>query len=303
LPETIDFWRWMDGADDDAPVTPTTADDPALLHFTTGTTGTPKGVLHVHGAVVMHYVTGLYALDLHPDDIFWCTADPGGVAGTSYGVISPLLHGVTSIVDEAEFEVHRWYRILQSQGVTVWCTTPSDLRMLIEAGNAVAEQYHFAQLRLVASIGEPLNAEVVVWGNRVLGTPIHDDWCQAETGGIMIANTPAFGIKPGSMGRPLPGIDAYVVRHDDGSVAVIDEPDVEGQLAFGLGWPSMFRSYLTEDERYLQCFTDGMYLTSDLVKRDADGYFWFVGRADDVIESTGHHPAVIGADYDNGAVQ
>jgi acetyl-CoA synthetase len=288
LPETIDFWQWMDGADDEAPITPTTADDPALLHFTSGTTGTPKGALHVHGAVVMHYVTGLYALDLHPDDIFWCTADPGWVTGTSYGVISPLLHGVTSVVDEAEFDGNRWYRILQSQGVTVWYTAPTALRMLIKAGPELAKQYQFPRLRFIASVGEPLNAEAVIWGKRVLGLPIHDNWWQTETGGIMIANTPAFDIKPGSMGRPLPGVDAYVVRHDDGGISVIDEPDVEGELALGLGWPSMFRSYLNEDERYRKCFTNGVYLTGDLVRRDADGYFWFVGRADDVIKSAGH---------------
>jgi acetyl-CoA synthetase len=288
LPGTIDFWRWMDGADDDAPITPTTADDPALLHFTSGTTGIPKGALHVHGAVVMHYVTGLYALDLHPDDIFWCTADPGWVTGTSYGVISPLLHGVTSIADEAEFDAQRWYQILQSQGVTVWYTAPTAVRMLIKAGPELAKQYHFPRLRFIASVGEPLNAEAVIWGKRVLGLPIHDNWWQTETGGIMVANTPAFDIKPGSMGRPLPGVDAYVVRHDNGDVSVIDEPDVEGELALGLGWPSMFRGYLHEDERYRKCFSDGMYLTGDLVKRDADGYFWFVGRADDVIKSAGH---------------
>ncbi|HUB55594.1 MAG TPA: acetate--CoA ligase [Mycobacterium sp.] len=288
LPEAIDFWQWMDGADDDAPIAHTTADDPALLHFTSGTTGTPKGALHVHGAVVMHYITGLYALDLHPDDIFWCTADPGWVTGTSYGLISPLLHGVTSVVDEAEFDGDRWYRILQSQGVTVWYTAPTALRMLIKAGPELAEQYHFPRLRFVASVGEPLNAEAVIWGKRVLGLPIHDNWWQTETGGIMIANMPAFDIKPGSMGRPLPGVDAYVVRHDDRGISVIDEPDVEGELALGLGWPSMFHSYLNEDERYRKCFTNGMYLTGDLVKRDADGYFWFVGRADDVIKSAGH---------------
>ena len=288
LPETIDFWRWMEGADDDAPITPTNADDPALLHFTSGTTGTPKAALHVHGAVVMHYVSGLYALDLHPDDIFWCTADPGWVTGTSYGVISPLLHGVTSIVDEAEFDAQRWYQILQSQGVTIWYTAPTAVRMLIKAGAELAQQYRFPRLRFIASVGEPLNAEAVIWGKRVLGLPIHDNWWQTETGGIMIANTPAFDIKPGSMGRPLPGVDAYVVRHDDGEVSVIDQPDVEGELALGLGWPSMFRGYLNEDERYRKCFNDGMYLTGDLVKRDADGYFWFVGRADDVIKSAGH---------------
>ncbi len=286
---TLNFWHWMDAADDDAPIEPTTANDPALLHFTSGTTGTPKGAVHVHGAVTMHYLTGLYALDLHPDDIYWCTADPGWVTGMSYGVIAPLLHGVTSIVDEAEFDAERWYRILQSQSVSVWYTAPTAIRMLIKDGPEVAAQFSFPHLRFIASVGEPLNAEAVWWGKRVLGLPIHDNWWQTETGGIMIANTPAFDIKPGSMGRPLPGVDAYVVhRHDDGTVSVIEEPDVEGELALKPGWPSMFRDYLHQEERYRNSFANGLYLTGDLARRDADGYFWFVGRADDVIKSAGH---------------
>ncbi|MDI3315279.1 MAG: acetate--CoA ligase [Mycobacterium sp.] len=283
------FWHLMSASDENSPIEPTTADDPALLHFTSGTTGTPKGAIHVHGAVAMHYVTGRYALDLHPDDIFWCTADPGWVTGTSYGVIAPLLLGVTSIVDEAEFDAERWYTILQDQGVTVWYTAPTAIRMLIKAGPELPAQYRFPRLRFIASVGEPLNPEAVWWGKRVLGLPIHDNWWQTETGGIMIANTPAFDIKPGSMGRPLPGVHAYIVRHnDDGSVSVIDEPDVEGELALKTGWPSMFRGYLHDEERYRKSFTDGLYLTGDLAKKDADGYFWFVGRADDVIKSAGH---------------
>ena len=121
---------------------PTQADDPALLHFTSGTTGTPKGAMHVHGAVLTHWATGRYALDLHPDDIFWCTADPGWVTGTSYGIIAPLLHGVTSIVDEAEFDAERWYRILQEQQVSVWYTAPTAIRMLMKAGAGIARRIH-----------------------------------------------------------------------------------------------------------------------------------------------------------------
>jgi len=289
VPGTLNYQHLMARVDDHAPIEHTTAADPALLHFTSGTTGTPKGAIHVHGALTMHYITGLYALDLHADDIFWCTADPGWVTGTSYGVITPLLHGVTSIVDQAEFDAERWYRILQDERVTVWYTAPTAVRMLIKAGPEVAARYRFPGLRFVASVGEPLNAEAVWWGKRVLGLPIHDNWWQTETGGIMIANTPAFDIKPGSMGRPLPGVDAYVVRRDDsGMISVVEQPGVEGELALRQGWPSMFRGYLHEDARYRKCFTDDLYLTGDLVKRDPDGYFWFVGRADDVIKSAGH---------------
>jgi acetyl-CoA synthetase len=288
-PGTLKFWDWMDSVDGVAPIEATTKDDPALLHFTSGTTGTPKGAIHVHGAVAMHYITGLFALDLHDDDTFWCTADPGWVTGTSYGVITPLLHGVTSIVDQAEFDAERWYRILQDQGVTVWYTAPTAIRMLIKAGSEIAAQYSFPRLRFIASVGEPLNADAVWWGKRVLGLPIHDNWWQTETGGVMVANTPAFDIKPGSMGRPLPGVDAFLVhRTDDGTVSVIEEPDVEGELALRPGWPSMFRGYLHQDERYRNCFVDNLYLTGDLAKRDSDGYYWFLGRADDVIKSSGH---------------
>ena len=291
---TENFHRLMDEADDVAPIEPTTAEDPSLLHFTSGTTGTPKGAQHVHGAVVMHYITGRYALDLHDGDIYWCTADPGWVTGTAYGIISPLLHGVTSIIDEAEFDAEHWYRILQDENVSVWYTAPTAIRMLIKAGPELAAKYRFEHLRFIASVGEPLNAEAVWWGKRVLGRPIHDNWWQTETGGIMVANTPAFDIKPGSMGRPLPGVDVCVVDHDQdtGEVRIITEPDVEGELALRVGWPSMFRGYLNQEERYRKCFhadPDGdLYLSGDLVKRDADGYLWFVGRADDVIKASGH---------------
>ncbi len=289
VPGTRDLAGLMEQVGDDCVPERTSADDPALLHFTSGTTGTPKGALHVHGAAVMHYATGKYALDLHPDDIFWCTADPGWVTGTSYGIIAPLLHGVTSLIDEAEFDAERWYRLLQEQRVTVWYTAPTAIRMLIKGGADIAGKYRRPDLRFVASVGEPLNAEAVWWGKEVLGLPIHDNWWQTETGGIMIANTPAMDIKPGSMGKPLPGVDACIVRRrEDGGAEEITAADVEGELALRPGWPSMFRGYLDQEERYRKCFVDGWYLTGDLAKRDADGYYWFVGRADDVIKSAGH---------------
>ncbi|HEX6266802.1 MAG TPA: acetate--CoA ligase [Burkholderiales bacterium] len=263
----------------------TTAEDPSFLHFTSGTTGMPKGAVHVHGAAVAHYATGTVALDLHPDDIFWCTADPGWITGTSYGIVAPLLHGVTSIVDEAEFDAERWVRILRDERVTVWYTAPTAIRMLMKAGIRPAP---FPDLRFVASVGEPLNPEAVWWGKETLGLPIHDNWWQTETGGIMIANVRAMDIKPGSMGKPLPGVEAAIVRHEENELQFVEAPDREGELALRAGWPSMFRGYLGQEERYRKSFADGWYLTGDLAKRDADGYYWFVGRADDVIKSAGH---------------
>lgn len=289
IPGTLDLGALMATAADEFEIVRTMPEDPALLHFTSGTTGTPKGAVHVHDAVVTHWATGRYALDLHPEDVFWCTADPGWVTGTSYGVIAPLVHGVTSIVDAGDFDAERWYRILHEQQVSVWYTAPTAIRMLMKAGSALARKYSFPQLRFVASVGEPLNPEAVWWGLEAFGLPIHDNWWQTETGGIMIANTPAADIKPGSMGRPLPGIDAAIVRRrEDGSVEVIEAPDREGELALKRGWPSMLRGYLDNEERYRKCFSGDWYLTGDLARRDADGYFWFVGRADDVIKSAGH---------------
>ena len=288
-PGTEDLAQLLGAASDQFDIVPTGPEDLALLHFTSGTTGMPKGAMHVHGAVLTHWVSGKYALDLHPDDIFWCTADPGWVTGTSYGIIAPLLHGVTSIVDAADFDAERWYGILQDEKVSVWYTAPTAIRMLMKAGDAIARKYSFPALRFIASVGEPLNPEAVWWGKEVLGLPIHDNWWQTETGGIMIANTPGFDIKPGSMGRPLPGVDAFITRRgDDGSVAVVTEPDVAGELALRRGWPAMLRGYLNNEERYRKCFAGDLYLTGDLARQDAEGYFWFVGRTDDVIKSAGH---------------
>ena len=264
-------------------------EEAALLHFTSGTTGRPKGALHVHGAVVTHHVTGRYALDLHDDDVFWCTADPGWVTGTSYGLIAPLTNGVTNVVVEAEFDAQTWYRVLQDEGVSVWYTAPTAIRMMMKLGVEVLRDYDFRRLRFIASVGEPLNPEAVVWAESAFGMPFHDNWWQTETGGIMIANYAAMDVKPGSMGRPLPGIEAAIVsREADGTLSFIDAPMTQGQLALKRGWPSMMRDYLNEHERYLRCFVGDWYLTGDLAKRDAEGYYWFVGRADDVIKSSGH---------------
>jgi acetyl-CoA synthetase len=276
---------------------PMDPEDMALLHFTSGTTGAPKGAVHVHRAVLHHYVSALYALDLHPDDIYWCTADPGWVTGMSYGMIAPLTHGVTSIVDEGEFDPDRWYRTIEEQRVTVWYTAPTAIRMLMMTGESVAKQYDLSSLRFVASVGEPLNPEAVLWGEKALGLPIHDNWWQTETGGIMIANYAGEEIRPGSMGRPLPGIEATILRRDDkgkirlnpdGTAEEETSPLTEGELALRPGWPSMFRGYLGMADRYRKSFVGGWYCSGDLAERDEDGYFWFVGRGDDVIKSAGH---------------
>jgi acetyl-CoA synthetase len=289
LPGTRDLRALLADASPAFATAPTTADTLALLHFTSGTTGRPKGAMHVHGAVVAHLATGRLVLDLHDDDVFWCTADPGWVTGTSYGIIAPLCCGVTSLVDEGDFDAERWYRALEAQRVTVWYTAPTAIRMLIKAGAALPKARDLSALRFIASVGEPLNADAVVWGVEAFGQPIHDNWWQTETGGIMIANYRAMEVRPGSMGRPLPGIEAAIVRRlEGGGVAVVEAPDTEGELALRAGWPSMFRGYLHEEARYVACFADGWYLTGDLARRDADGWFWFVGRADDVIKSSGH---------------
>lgn len=268
---------------------PTAPEEAALVHFTSGTTGRPKGAVHVHEAVLAHTATGRYALDLHEDDVFWCTADAGWVTGTSYGILAPLANGVTSVVVEAEFDAQAWYSVLERERVTVWYTAPTAIRMMMKLGAQAVLGFDLSALRFAASVGEPLNPEAVMWGLEAFGLPFHDNWWQTETGGIMIANFAALDIKPGSMGRPLPGIEAGIVRRaPDGSVQVVEETLVQGELALRVPWPSMMRGYLHEEERYRKCFVGGWYLTGDLARRDADGYYWFVGRGDDVIKSAGH---------------
>lgn len=287
--DVLSLPKLMRNASAEFAIAPTDPGDMSVLHFTSGTTGMPKGAVHVHEALLTHYATGKYVLDFHPTDIFWCTADPGWVTGTSYGIFAPLLHGITNVVDEADFDAERWYGILQDQKVTVWYTAPTAIRRLMRIPGEPRTQYDLSALRLIHSVGEPLNPEAVVWGQRKLGLPIHDNWWQTETGGIMIANFPAMEIRPGSMGRPLPGIDAAIVHRLDGNtIEVVSQPGVEGDLALKPGWPSMFRGYLHDEDRYRKCFVGDYYITGDLAQCDEDGYFWFLGRADDIIKTAGH---------------
>lgn len=266
----------------------TDPEDPALIHFTSGTTGKPKGAVHVHNAVLYHAFSGRKALGLTADTIYWCTADPGWVTGTSYGIISPLVNRVTMIVDEAEFDIDRWYGIIEREKVEVWYSAPTAIRMMMRAGAEAAKPYDFSSLRFLASVGEPLNPEAVIWSERVFGQPFHDNWWQTETGGIMIANRADMEVRPGSMGKPMPGIKAGIVtREDDGALRELGPKEI-GELALRPGWPSMMSAYLHEQARYDKCFVDGWYLSGDLAMQDDDGYFWFVGRADDLIKTSGH---------------
>jgi acetyl-CoA synthetase len=296
-PGTVALAPLLADADPHLPPVPVSCDDPALVHFTSGTTGTPKGALHVHGAVAAHRDSAVEVFGLQPGERYWCTADPGWVTGTSYGVMAPLAVGALSIVDEAEFDPARWWHVLDSERVAVWYTAPTAIRMLRRSGGAPPAGTDLSALRLVASVGEPLDATSVTWGEHTLGTPVRDTWWQTETGSIMIATTHAMAPIPGAMGRPLSGVSASIlacdeegrlVRTTDGATLAIDAPDVVGMLALRPDGASMFHDYLGAHDRYLACFSDGWYLTGDLVRRDADDFWWFVGRADDVITSAGH---------------
>ena len=282
--EDLSYEKLMISSDSNFEIEHTTQYDFAIMHYTSGSTGKPKGVLHRHQAVVQQWLTGKWALDLKEDDVYFCTADPGWVTGTSYGIIAPWTNGVTQLIYEGGFGAQNWYKLIEKYKVTVWYTAPTAVRLLMRSGKKIVEKFDLSTLRFIGSVGEPLNPEAVVWGNETYGLPIHDNWWQTETGAIMCANYPSMPIRPGSMGRPLPGID----------MAVIDEnyeplPNGEiGALAVRPGWPSMMYTYWQKDEMYNSRFKKGWYITGDQASVDDDGYFWFQGRADDVINTAGH---------------
>jgi len=283
--EDIDYMSIVGPASEEFELERTGAEDWSVMHFTSGTTGLPKGAAHVHNAIVSQYATGKYALDLQADDIYWCTADPGWVTGTSYGMFAPFSNGVTSLIDEGGFGARRWYDLIQKHKVTVWYTAPTAIRLLMKAGESLPAQFDLSTLRFIGSVGEPLNPEAVVWGNRVFEQPIHDNWWQTETGAIMCANYPSMPVRPGSMGRPFPGVHVAVIDDEGNEIA---EPMVEGALVVQTPWPSMFRTYWNDQERYDSRFKGKWYFTGDRAKQDEDGYIWFVGRDDDVINTAGH---------------
>ena len=265
---------------------PSKAETPSVLHYTSGTTGKPKGAQHVHYSLISQYITTKYVLDLNEEDIYWCTADPGWVTGTSYGIIGPWANGITQCVLDSGFTAENWYKFIERNKITVWYSAPTAIRSLMKEGNEIVRNFDLSSLRHLASVGEPLNAEAVLWSKEVFGLKFHDTYWQTETGSIMITNFPGMKIKPGSMGKPFPGITAAVV--DLKTHLPLEKKGVVGMIAAKPGWPAMFRTYWNNEETYKSKFENGWYLCGDRASIDEDGYFWFVGRDDDVINTAGH---------------
>ncbi|CAM3651189.1 acetate--CoA ligase [Marinicrinis lubricantis] len=271
LPEELDL-EWMD------------AEDGMLLHYTSGSTGKPKGVYHVHNVMVQQYYTGKIVLDLQEDDVYWCTADPGWVTGTAYGIFAPWLNGVTNVVRGGRFSPQDWYNTLQQYKITVWYSAPTAFRMLMGAGDDVVKEYDLSSVRHILSVGEPLNPEVVRWGMKVYGKRIHDTWWMTETGAQLICNYPSMAIKPGSMGKPIPGVEAAILDDQGNKLP----PYRMGNLAIRTPWPSMMRKIWNNPEKYQEYFRiPGWYVSGDSAYMDDEGYFWFQGRIDDVINTSG----------------
>jgi len=281
----ISFSELLEKYSDEPFCEPMSPDDPLYLLYTSGTTGKPKGVVHAHGDIIGHHLTAQWVLDLKEEDIYWCTADPGWVTGTVYGIFAPWSNGVSVVAYEGRFGAADWYHIIERLKVTVWYTAPTALRMLMKAGIEAVTEHDLSSLRHIASVGEPLNPEVIRWGMKAFGLPIHDNWWQTETGMQLIANLPCLPIKPGSMGKPLPGVHAAVV--DDSGAEL--PPHKLGRLVVKPGWPAMLKSIWCNEEKFREYFKiNGWYCTGDNAWKDEEGYFWFVGRADDVINTSGH---------------
>ncbi|MDY6971205.1 MAG: acetate--CoA ligase [Thermodesulfobacteriota bacterium] len=280
----ISYEEEMEAASDKIDMEWLERDDPLILHYTSGSTGKPKGVVHIQNAMIGHFQTARWVLDLRDEDTYWCTADPGWVTGTSYGIYGPWLNGVSSLVRGGRFSVDSWYATIEKYKVTVWYSAPTAFRLMMSAGDEVVDKYDLSSLRLIYSVGEPLNPEVIRWALRVFGQPIHDTWWMTETGMQLISNYPSMPIKAGSMGKPFPGVMAAIL--DDQGKEL--PPNQVGNLAIKRGWPSMMKEIWKNKEKFQEYFPfDGWYISGDSAFKDEDGYFWFQGRVDDVIKTSG----------------
>ncbi|MGM9927093.1 MAG: acetate--CoA ligase [Bacillus sp. (in: firmicutes)] len=280
----LDYNKYFNSASKGLTIEWVSRQDGFLLHYTSGSTGKPKGVLHVHNAVIQHYQTAKWVLDLQETDVYWCTADPGWITGTAYGIFGPWLHGVSSVVVGGRFKAETWYQIIEDYGVTVWYSAPTSFRMLMGAGDDVVQRFDLCSLRHLLSVGEPLNPEVIRWGMKVFNQRIHDTWWMTETGGQLICNYPCMEIKPGSMGKPIPGVEAAIVDNLGNKVP----PYQMGNLAIRKGWPAMMQQIWNNPQKYESYFMPGdWYVSGDSAYMDEDGYFWFQGRIDDVILTAG----------------
>ncbi|MEK4146965.1 acetate--CoA ligase [Robertmurraya sp. FSL W8-0741] len=280
----IDFNKHLQEASNKLEIEWVEKTDGLILHYTSGSTGKPKGVLHVHNAMLQHYQTAKWVLDLRDDDVYWCTADPGWVTGTSYGIFGPWLTGTSNLIVGGRFDPNTWYKMLEEYGVTVWYSAPTAFRMLMGAGDEIIKNYDLSQLRHILSVGEPLNPEVVRWGMKVFNRRIHDNWWMTETGAQLISNYPCMEIRPGSMGKPIPGVKAAIVDNQGNELP----PNRMGNLAIKKGWPSMMKTIWNNEEKYQSYFMPGdWYVSGDSAYMDEDGYFWFQGRVDDVIMTSG----------------
>ncbi len=277
------FNKEMEKVNDQFHIREMSKDDPAFMLYTSGTTGKPKGVLHKHSGIVSQYQTTQWVLDIKEDDVYWCTADPGWVTGIVYGILGIWANGTSSVVFDGRFSSDSWYKILQDYSVTVWYTAPTAIRMLMADGISVVKKYDLSHLRHLTSVGEPLNPEAVIWGEKAFGLPFHDTWWQTELGSIAIANYPSMDIKVGSMGKPFPGVVAAIV--DDKGMEL--GANKEGNLALKPNFPSLMKTIWKRPKKYKSYFTKGWYISGDRAYTDKDGHFWFIGRADDVIKTSG----------------
>lgn len=302
--DTESFGTSLSHTSEELHVTHVAADDYAFMLYTSGTTGKPKGVMHAHRAILQEHMTAKWVLDLRDDDTYWCTADPGWVTGIAYEILGSWSNGVAALVYAGRFDPKRWYSLLQKYRITVWYTAPTAIRMLMAAGTELVRQFDLSHLRHMCSVGEPLNPEAIKWGIKAFGMPFHDTWWQTETGAICIANYPSMDIKIGSMGKPVPGLEATIVD-DKGQPLGVSK---EGNIALKPGWPSMMKTIWRRPHKFRSYFAGSWYLSGDRGWMDKDGYFWFIGRADDVIKTSGErvgpfevesalvaHPAVVEA--------